>query len=587
MYAGQPGCRVGGIGLNRLVDQLPDLVFVAPAARLQLGQRKVGRRIFRVELDDRLVALFGLARLALRDVDGRQAGDRWQEYRILGERLLEAVARAGQIAACQLHPAPQVGCGGLVGLLALEVVDGPKRLVEFLPAYQRADQRQVCQGVGPGCGDGAQLRKGQLGLALGQQREGQRGLVLRVVRRQFGGLLEERLGPLDVAGQQMGFGGQVQAHRIRGGTVNIRAKHLQRLERLAPSQVGLGQQAPHRRQIRFLGQRFQQVGLRLQRRIEFELHGAGKLQQRHIGRGDAQQLLNQLSGLRRITAQESDACRQKLGLRVSRQNLAHRAQLFAGRGQVFFNQGNEDQRRVGGQVGRVQRKHLAVSRRRLGKIAAAIEPQVAQQLPCVAVGRLACQHRVDQGDRIIQAAGAGQHPGLQHQAGCMLRRGLQCRLDQGAGPLALTIRRHGRSQRRVQVGLGCRICQLQGANFRDQRLELVAQQQCLCQQGRPLFGRVVQFLGLAKLQLCSHRITGFEQRLTQQKTCFRRPGVLVQRVLQPDHGGLQITFFDRRLGLGNRSLLGRWSAPGLQGCQCDQRRNKGYRSFISLHRMLR
>ena len=150
MYARQPGCGVGGIGLNRLVEQLPDLVLVAPAARLELGQRQVSQRIFRVELDDRLVALFSFSRLALRDVDGGQAGDGWQKHRILGKRLLEAGARAGQVAACQLHPATQVGCNGLVGLLALEAVDGLERLVEFLPAYQRADQRQVGQGVGPG-----------------------------------------------------------------------------------------------------------------------------------------------------------------------------------------------------------------------------------------------------------------------------------------------------------------------------------------------------------------------------------------------------------------------------------------------------
>ena len=159
------------VGSNRLVDQLGHFVCLATCLGAQLGQSEQGLNVFRVLGNDTVKMLFRFLRLLVSQIQISQARRRREVRRIDRQRLLEALARTGQVALADQNRPAQIMGKRIIRLFLFEPVDGFQRLIEFASPELGGNQRHVSIDTGVERSNFFQLAVGGVGFALGEMRK--------------------------------------------------------------------------------------------------------------------------------------------------------------------------------------------------------------------------------------------------------------------------------------------------------------------------------------------------------------------------------------------------------------------------------
>ena len=423
--------RVARAGLDRFFEQRGHRLAAGPAAARQAGQRLTCSPVFGVELDQRLEAGLGRVGLARGDIQAGQRGHRRKVAAVPRHRLLEGLARSGQVAPGQLHLAAQVGRHRLPRLLEFQRVDRRQRRTVGLALQVRGHQRQVGRGAVVGGGHGLQVGQRLLALATGQLGQGCRGADLGVVGLQLGGPVEQRGRGRGLVRQQLGLRGQRQRLGIARVAAGQRFERGQRTGRLAQRQVALRQQPArgHRpgRDLQGLAQ--QHLGLAGRLQLQFD-HGR-RLQQQQVVGGAAQQPLKQLACARQIALQQRQLAFEQPRQRMLGQQIVQSIELRLRRRTVAPRQVQRDQRAMRrGMVG-AHRQCLAVGSHHRGRLGLLAGQQVALEQPAVGALRVDLQQGFESGPRAGQITGHCGGSGLQTQRGLVVGHGAQGQGDAG------------------------------------------------------------------------------------------------------------------------------------------------------------
>ena len=449
---------------------------------------------------------------------------------------------------------------GLVGQLALHVVDGLERPCQVLLRQSCADECHVgthAAVLGGGLlqiGDGSQVAARQL-------RQCSRGAHLRIVGCKLGRSLEGGLGLLAFAQLQPGLACHRQAGSVDLLALQHRSEHFNHLVRLVGIQVGLRQHVARAQQPRHTLESLGEESLGLGELPHAELGRTGEFEYPRVVGHQLEHAVGDLTRALEVLVRQGGLSLEEERFGMSGRDLLQlfdlrpRLAVFALRRQQLDHGG------IGRQGFGVGRQHLAVGlQRRRGVLLAGGEDLALEHAGTLVVGLLG-QDRFEQGQRTIEVAVAGLHPRLHDDCGRVHRLGLQRHLQGLARLVRVGLRRIGHGHRGLQVGRGGGVLEPQAGVLGDDLGFFTDRQPGARQFRRHLLFGDLEFLGLAQFDRGRHRVTACEQGLAQQQTGLAGVGILLDRVLELDEGCPGVLLFDRHLGSVDHVFLASAPAP--------------------------
>ncbi|EXI73002.1 MAG: hypothetical protein AW07_02934 [Candidatus Accumulibacter sp. SK-11] len=272
------------------------------------------------------------------------------------------------------------------------------------------------------------------------------------------------------------------------------------------------------------------------------------MQTERVLRNDAQHQQDGVARSRIVLLLIRQHRRQIVRLRMIGGELLDRRQLLGGGIELVLRQLQPHDRRVRREVVRLHLDRLAVGRHRRGGIALG-QQQVTLELPGFVQPRRVLQPAVEDRQRPGQIAAGGFQSRLADQRRRITRLRRQRRCIGCFRLLRLVLQQIGLANRCLQVSPGFGRGERGAGQILDHLVALAHHQQRTGKQRGGLFGRIVELLRLAQLDLGASRIAAREQRPGQQETGFGELLILLQGVLEVDHRRLVVVLLQRFLRL--------------------------------------
>ena len=297
-----------GITGHGLLQQLLDLTGIGAGRAQHRGEPDQRRLVVRVPVQKILIAFSCGDAVIFTQVQPGQVVDRGHVGGPQFERVLEALARSGQVLLEVQRCAPEVVGHRIVRLLHLEGLDGGERLVRFAPAQVVRDQGEIGLVVlRVGGGSRLELADRPLRLAGGEADEPEarayRGVLGRERLRQLVVPRSRRR----VAARKIRFPGEGEGARVLADLEEL--MHLaQRHIGLAHAQVRCREKPLCAQRVRLIEYRLAQVAFGFAQRSRIELRYSRERQARHVLGSRLQHLENGLPRGGEFLLSHEDQC---------------------------------------------------------------------------------------------------------------------------------------------------------------------------------------------------------------------------------------------------------------------------------------